>query len=349
MHDPQFQDRFPGCRRPSTARTHAEPINVRRRRPGPPRKAPTLVNTVTSAARTRPRRRPYRRAPLIRRHLTVALKSDACPSRPRVRPFVAITRRDVKAFMGDALPTRDRPRPMRWPRRYERVRIMDEGGVRQAVVIPGHGYPARTASRTRVPSTTASPLPGHAHRSVPVCRRRGEPRTRPTACPSSIGANRSSASRASAFTRASRAIDGQSVDPQYVARMGELGMVPVLHAMTESPDEALWKTAQIARAFPDLKMLVLDSFSTFEGTKEQRHRRDVPNLLFDTSLSYNFDSSRSLRSVSAPSAWSSVPISTRASRPAHQPSRSADHRVVVVARRQGQDLRREPASLVRVS
>jgi predicted TIM-barrel fold metal-dependent hydrolase len=55
---------------------------------------------------------------------------------------------------------------------------------------------------------------------------------------------------------------------KYVARMGELGMVPVLHAMTESPDEALWKTAQIGRAFPDLTMLVLDSFSTFEGTKE---------------------------------------------------------------------------------
>jgi hypothetical protein len=34
--------------------------------------------------------------------------------------------------------------------------------------------------------------------------------------------------------------------------MGELGLVPVLHAMTESPDEALWKW-RVARA-PDLPM-----------------------------------------------------------------------------------------------
>ena len=37
-------------------------------------------------------------------------------------------------------------------------------------------------------------------------------------------------------------------------------------------------------------MLVLDAFSTFEGTKECRDVAETcPNLLFDTSLSYNFD------------------------------------------------------------
>jgi predicted TIM-barrel fold metal-dependent hydrolase len=36
--------------------------------------------------------------------------------------------------------------------------------------------------------------------------------------------------------------------------------------------------------------LVLDSFSTFEGTKEVSDiAASHPNLLFDTSLSYNFD------------------------------------------------------------
>jgi predicted TIM-barrel fold metal-dependent hydrolase len=72
--------------------------------------------------------------------------------------------------------------------------------------------------------------------------------------------------------------------------MGELGLVPVLHAMTESPDEALWKCAAVARAFPDLPMLMLDSFSTFEGTKENSDVAEMcPNLRFDTSLAYNFD------------------------------------------------------------
>ena len=67
-------------------------------------------------------------------------------------------------------------------------------------------------------------------------------------------------------------------------------MVPVIHAMTESADEALWKAAEVARAFPDVAMLVLDAFSTFEGTREAFVIAErCPNLLWDTSLSYNFD------------------------------------------------------------
>jgi len=76
----------------------------------------------------------------------------------------------------------------------------------------------------------------------------------------------------------------------YVGRMGELGLVPFLHALTEASDEALWKVGTVARAFPDLSMLVLDAFSTFEGTKEVSHVAELcPNLLFDTSLAYNAD------------------------------------------------------------
>jgi len=76
----------------------------------------------------------------------------------------------------------------------------------------------------------------------------------------------------------------------YVARTAELGMVPVVHAMTESSDEALWKTAEIAAALPRVEMLVLDAFSSFEGTREAFAIAErCPNLLWDTSLSYNFD------------------------------------------------------------
>jgi predicted TIM-barrel fold metal-dependent hydrolase len=77
---------------------------------------------------------------------------------------------------------------------------------------------------------------------------------------------------------------------RYVGRMAELGMVPLLHAMTESSDEALWKVASVGAAFPNVPMLVLDAFSTFEGTKEAGPVADrCPNLLFDTSLAYNAD------------------------------------------------------------
>ena len=87
---------------------------------------------------------------------------------------------------------------------------------------------------------------------------------------------------------------GVSMDDPWIARgierMARIGLVPVLHAMTESADESLWKIAQLASSFPEVAMLVLDAFSTFEGTKEVSTIAErCPNLLFDTSLSYNFD------------------------------------------------------------
>lgn len=87
---------------------------------------------------------------------------------------------------------------------------------------------------------------------------------------------------------------GVSMDDPWIVRsverMADLGLVPVLHAMTESADESLWKIARLASSLPDVPMLVLDAFSTFEGTKEvSLHAERCPNLLFDTSLSYNFD------------------------------------------------------------
>ena len=72
--------------------------------------------------------------------------------------------------------------------------------------------------------------------------------------------------------------------------MGELGLVPVIHAMDETPEEALWKLAQLARHFPDLDILALDAFCSYESTRQCFFIADVaPNISFDTSLSYNFD------------------------------------------------------------
>jgi predicted TIM-barrel fold metal-dependent hydrolase len=77
---------------------------------------------------------------------------------------------------------------------------------------------------------------------------------------------------------------------RYVERMGEVGLVPVLHAIPESESEALWKVIELARKFPDLEMLVLDAFATFDGSREVFVAADVcPNLLFDTSLARSAD------------------------------------------------------------
>ncbi len=77
---------------------------------------------------------------------------------------------------------------------------------------------------------------------------------------------------------------------RYLDRMAELGLVPIMHAMDETPEESLWKLASIARRLPEVTMLALDAFGSYEATRQCFHVADVaPNIVFDTSLSYNFD------------------------------------------------------------
>jgi predicted TIM-barrel fold metal-dependent hydrolase len=176
--------------------------------------------------------------------------------------------------------------------RRQRIGIMDAGGVRQAAVIVGHGYPRprgivdtraindgiaayRDAEPDRFPAAVGVVEPLYVEEGLAEIER----------CAREL--------RLAGLSFHAR-FQGISMDNpwvrRYVGRMAELGLVPLLHAMTESSDEALWKVGLVAGAFPDVTMLVLDSFSTFEGTKEasvvaERH----PNLLFDTSLAYNAD------------------------------------------------------------
>ena len=201
---------------------------------------------------------------------------------------------DVKEFMGvnfgaATAPDADQAEDSE---RARRMAIMDEGGVRHAAVIPGHGY-ERTeglADNRRINDRIAAYRDAVPER-FPVAIGIVEPLYGSLAldelerCHDELGL---------AGISFHARFQGISMDNALVRRscerMGELGMVPVLHCLTESSDEALWKVAQLARDLPDLTMLVLDAFSTFEGTKEISFVADVcPNLLFDTSLSYNFD------------------------------------------------------------
>jgi predicted TIM-barrel fold metal-dependent hydrolase len=174
----------------------------------------------------------------------------------------------------------------------DRIRIMDQGGVRQALVIPGHGYlrPDGIAATRRVNDDIA------AYRDA-------TPRRFPAAC--GIVEPRDGAA---AFAEIDRAADelglvalsfhtrfqGVSLDSQwilrYLERMGDVGLVPLLHAMDDTPEESLWKLAVVARRVPDQTIIALDPFSSFEATRQCFHVADIaPNVVFDTSLSYNFD------------------------------------------------------------
>jgi predicted TIM-barrel fold metal-dependent hydrolase len=123
----------------------------------------------------------------------------------------------------------------------ERLRIMDEGGVHQALVIPGHGYlrPNGIADTQQVNDEIAA-------------YRDRTPDRFPLAC--GIVEPRDGAA---AFGEIDRVADelglvalsfhtrfqGVSLDSRwvvrYLERMGERALVPIIHAMDDTPEEAL--------------------------------------------------------------------------------------------------------------
>ena len=173
-----------------------------------------------------------------------------------------------------------------------RLEIMDRSSVQQALVIPGHGYHringiadtrAENDAIARYRDRTPDRFPG----AIGIV----EPRDGPASlaeidrCQDELGLV-----GMSFHTR----FQGVSLDSQWVlsycARMADVGLVPVIHAMNETPEEALWKLAVLARSIPDTPVLALDAFSSFEATRECFFIAEVaPNIVFDTSLSYNFD------------------------------------------------------------
>lgn len=73
-----------------------------------------------------------------------------------------------------------------------------------------------------------------------------------------------------------------------VARCADNGIIPIIHAIASSPDEALWRVERLGRRFPTITLLVLDAFSSFEqGEQVLAVAERVPNLVFDTALSYS--------------------------------------------------------------
>jgi predicted TIM-barrel fold metal-dependent hydrolase len=174
----------------------------------------------------------------------------------------------------------------------DRLRIMDEGGVHQALVIPGHGYlrPEGIADTRRVNDEIAAYRDGTPGRFPVACGI-----IEPTHGAASFGEiDRVRAELGLVALSFHTRFQGVSLDSQwilrYLERMGELGLVPILHAMDDTPEEALWKLARVARAQPDLTIVALDAFGGFEATRQCSFVAEVaPNIVFDTSLSYNFD------------------------------------------------------------
>ncbi len=173
-----------------------------------------------------------------------------------------------------------------------RISIMEAGGVQQAIVIPGHGYErSRGIVDTRAENDAIARYRDANLERFPAAIGIVEPRDGAASLEELERAkNELGLAGISFHTR----FQGVSLDSQwileYVARMAELELVPVIHAMNETPEEALWKLAVLARSIPETPILALDAFGSFEATRECSFIAEVaPNILFDTSLSYNFD------------------------------------------------------------
>jgi predicted TIM-barrel fold metal-dependent hydrolase len=173
-----------------------------------------------------------------------------------------------------------------------RLAIMEAGQVQQAIVIPGHGYErARGIVDTRAENDAIARYRDATPERFPAAVGIVEPRDGAASLEELDRAkNELGLAGISFHTR----FQGVSLDSQwilkYVAHMASLGLVPVIHAMNETPEEALWKLAVLARTIPETPVLALDAFGSFEATRECSFIAEVaPNIVFDTSLSYNFD------------------------------------------------------------
>jgi predicted TIM-barrel fold metal-dependent hydrolase len=167
-----------------------------------------------------------------------------------------------------------------------RFAFMDAAGIHRAVVIPGHKYlrPNGLADTRTVNDDIAEYAARHPDRfagALGVV----EPRDGPWALPEIDRVASLGLRGISLHCR----FQGVSLDNQwitgYVERMSEVGLVPFVHVVHESIDEALWKLCALAHRFPDTTFVALDAFAGFDGPRQCFYAADLhPNIVFDTAL-----------------------------------------------------------------
>jgi predicted TIM-barrel fold metal-dependent hydrolase len=181
------------------------------------------------------------------------------------------------------------PRAVELQRRFE---AMDNHGIDQAVVIPGHGYlrPDGAADTRRVNDAIAAYRDAHPDR-FPAALGIVEPMYGKDACASELRRMRDELGLVGVSVHAR--FQGVTTDSPLVlafARVAaEIGLVPFVHAVDGVPDEAMWRVQQVARAIPDTTVVVLDSLSGSEHARQACIMgADTPNLVFDVSLAHHF-------------------------------------------------------------
>jgi predicted TIM-barrel fold metal-dependent hydrolase len=172
-----------------------------------------------------------------------------------------------------------------------RLETMDRNGIDTAVVIPGHSYlrPEGLADTRRINDAIA------AYRSATDRFVAALGIVEPLYGPAGNAelhriTHELGVVGVSIHTRFQGVTTDSPLVLAQIAVMGELGLVPFIHSVAEATEEALWRAVNVARAFPDLTMVVLDAFSSHEQAAHALLAADLaPNLVFDTSLAYTID------------------------------------------------------------
>ncbi len=173
-----------------------------------------------------------------------------------------------------------------------RLETMDRDGIDCGLLIPGHSYlrPAGLADTRRINDGIASyrdSMPARFPAALgivePLYGRAGDEELR--RIKEELGLV-----GVSFHTRFQGVTTDSPLVLAQIELMGQLGLVPFLHSVAESPEESLWRIHRVARAFPDLTMVVLDTFSSHEQSSHAMLVAELaPNLVFDSSLAYHID------------------------------------------------------------
>jgi len=171
-----------------------------------------------------------------------------------------------------------------------RLQAMDDHGVDQAVVIPGHAYlrPDGIADTRTVNDEIAAYRDAHPDR-FPAAVGIVEPYHGAAAM---AELDRIHGELGLVGISMHTRFQGVSTDSPLVVdlvrRAAERGLVPFIHALDGVPDEALWRAQVVARAVPDTTVVVLDPLSGVEHARQAPLiGAETPNMVFDVSLCHH--------------------------------------------------------------
>jgi predicted TIM-barrel fold metal-dependent hydrolase len=173
-----------------------------------------------------------------------------------------------------------------------RLEFMDRAAIRQAVAIPGHNYNRSDGiAATRRENDVIAAYRDRNPDRFPVAAGIIEPLDEAAGLAEIDRIAGELGLRAVSFHTEYQSV---TIDSpwmlRYLERMGELGLVPLVHASNVVLHEALWRLGKVARAIPDLTIVAIEPFFTHDGMEESFFIADVaPNVIFETASCFDTD------------------------------------------------------------